>query len=122
MAEAERSNIREKFGTDYLGVPNAGVSSSSESGGGVTSGAADQVNIDRAVAAFGNIILSKLQRSPDRSGRIYELVDETGLGLETLLGVTGKLAGLGLIEVAQTDKYGNHAIRITQLGENSLKI
>jgi hypothetical protein len=116
MAEAERSgigsSIREKFGTDYLGVSSSGVSSGGE----------DPVSVDRAVAAFGSVILSTLQRSRDRSGRIYDLVDETGLKLETLLGVTGKLASLGLIEVAQSDKYGNHRIRITQLGEDSLKI
>jgi hypothetical protein len=119
MAEPEKSNIREKFGTDYLTTDYAPPSTSRNLG--AVNGAADQVSVDRAVAAFGNIILSTLQRDPNRSARIHDLVDSTGLGVETLLGVTGTLAGLGLIEVARTDKYGNHDIRITQLGEDSLK-
>src|SRR5438105_12555413 len=65
-------DIRETFGLDYLAPP--------KDEGSTRFG-------DLATPIVGNKILSLLKDSPERTSQLYDLVDRTGLALETLLPV-----------------------------------
>jgi len=119
MAEAKRvTNIREKFGIDYL-LPSRSTESESLSAAQISS-PADPL-IERALTAYGGRILTMLSESPDKSGRLHDIVDKTGLGMETMLGITDRMVRSGLISIVESDKYGNHKISITPTGEELLK-
>jgi hypothetical protein len=110
MANKSSSNIREKFGLYYL-ISESAPSSSSSSRARFTDPATE-----RTLAAFGNRILSQLDGMPSKQARLFELVDQTGLKMETLLKTTDKLNQLGLVQMLENDKYGNHRVQLTQVG------
>lgn len=117
MADAPKSSsIREKFGTDYL----IDDSRSGASEPPPTSSPADAA-IERAVAAFGTRILVTLRDGPQNMGSMHDLVDRTGLRMETLSGVVDRMVRTELVRIAQQDKYGNHILQITPTGEDLLK-
>jgi len=106
------TSIREKFGVDYL-IPESGALGSQ-----VRSGADEPV--ERALAAYGHRILEMLQKAPQKMARVFEVVDATGLDIGTVQGVVDRMVRTGLLQVEETDKYGNHKILITPTGEQML--
>ena len=114
MADAPKSSaIRDKFGIDYLFDDNSRPEAS-------TSSPADAF-IERALVGSGTRILTTLRESPDKTGSMHLLVDRTGLKMETLIGVVDRMIRSDLVQIVQQDKYGNHTLRITPAGEETLK-
>jgi predicted transcriptional regulator len=112
--EAKTRSIREKFGTDFLiGASDPRLAS--------TRGTKlANESVERALAAYGHKVLETLERSDDKIRPLFDIVDATGMNIEVLSGVVDRMANSGMIEVVRADKYGNHDIRITPLGEKML--
>ena len=108
--QSEKSDLRKKFGLDYL-----------------TTSTKEQSKIEslldketeRALVAIGGKILSILKEAPDKSAQLYDLVKATNIELETLFRVIERLESLELVQYAVRDKLGNHRVRLTQIGEMS---
>jgi predicted transcriptional regulator len=115
MAIKPSSNIREKFGLDYLTSESPAVESPTRRSGPTDPAA------EKTLAAFGNPILSKLDGAADKQARLFDLVDQTGLKIETLLNITDKLSELGLVHIVEMDKYGNHRVQLTPAGAEILR-
>lgn len=119
--EAKTSSIREKFGTDFLigpSRPRVGPS-----GSGVESARSTQLaneNVERALTVYGHKVLETLRQSKDKSMPLFDIVDATGTTVEVLSGVVDRMANSGMVEIVRTDKYGNHDVKITPLGEEML--
>jgi len=114
-------DIREKFGLDYL----TGPSSETSATGTATAEAANvEELIDRAAISFGKRILQELQTSKgsgQESLKLNELVDKTDVDRDTLSLVVERLGKLGLVEL-EREKYGNHGVRLTPMGESFLRL
>ena len=104
------SEIRKKFGLDYLIRDKSGSSDSSLS---------SDKQIELALLTVGSSIIKTLKSSPEHGARLYDLVDATGYELETLLPVVNRLESLNLISYDQRDKLGNHHIVLTPAGLNA---
>lgn len=115
--QSEKSEIRKKFGLDYL-ASSTELLEDSEQQRKVESLASKEV--ERAFVAVGGKILLILKDANNKSARLHDLVDETGVDLETLFHVVDRLNKLELIRYVEKDKRGNHEIQLTQIGENSL--
>jgi hypothetical protein len=116
--QSEKKDIRKKFGLDYLTIPASEVAELSERPSDV--GNLFDKQMERALVAVGGKILSILKDAPDKSARLYELVDATGIELETLFRVVERIERLEFVKYAERDKHGNHKIQLTQIGEKSL--
>jgi hypothetical protein len=73
-----------------------------------------------ALAAFGSRVLTVLENAIDKSCRLFDIVDKAGLQRETLFPMIDSMTQLGLIEVLESHKYGNHKFGITPAGEGWL--
>jgi predicted transcriptional regulator len=117
MADAPKSSsIRDKFGIDYLITGNSDTEVQTLPS--PASNLADPL-IERALAVHGTRILTMLQEEGQRS--VHDMVDRTGLNMETVMGVVDRMVRTGLVQITQQDKYGNHTIQITPTGEQLLK-
>ena len=114
MATKSTSSIREKFGVDYLTSESSAAAAPRSPGSAST-------NAEAALAVFGNTFLSKLDAAAHKCARLFDLVDQTGVRIETLLNMTDKLSELGLAEIVENDKYGNHQVKLTPLGEKLIQ-
>jgi predicted transcriptional regulator len=116
MADAPKSSsIRDKFGIDYLITGNSDTEVQTLP---APANLADPL-IERALAVHGTRILTTLQEEGKRS--VHDIVDRTGLNMETVMGVVDRMVRTGLVQITQQDKYGNHTIQITPTGETLLK-
>lgn len=126
--------MSDKFGLDYL------INKGKRGGGGDVSSRNINVEsreqsqqtrdtgseeIERAAVSIGSKILEELRRRKSQGGvdttSLKELVDAVGVEWDTLNFVCRRLQDLGLVEIVP-DKYGDHAVRLTQTGEASLNI
>ena len=112
----EKSEIRKKFGLDYL-CSSAELSEGPERQSKVESLGSKEV--ERALVAVGGKILSIL-KDANKNARLYDLMEMMNIDLETLLPVVDRLNKLELVRVVEQDKRGNHEIQLTAIGEKSL--
>ena len=105
------SGIREKFGVDYL-IPEPVVRPSEA--------APQDPAIERALTAYGRRILQTMRDAPEKTVRVFDLVDMIGLDVNTLQFVVRRMADTELVRVDEADKYGNHKLAITPIGEKML--
>ena len=117
MAYATKSSsIRDKFGIDYLISGNSDTEV--RTCPAPASNLADLL-IERSLAVYGTRILTNLPVEGKRS--VHDIVDQTGLNMETVMGIVDRMVRTGLVQITQQDKYGNHTIQITPTGEEMLK-
>ena len=100
------SEIRRKFGLDYL-IKDRGDQSSSTK---------QDKQIELALLSVGSKLVSSLKNQPSRKLRLHDFVNESGLELETLLPVVKRLQALDAIRITDYDKFGNHEIELTPTG------
>jgi len=111
--QSEKSDLRKKFGLDYLTTSTESKKQSDVEN-------LPDKEMERAIVAVGGKILSILKEAPDKSALLYDLVNATGLELETLFRVVERLERLKFVQYKERDKLGNHRICLTQIGERSL--
>lgn len=116
---AAKADIREKFGLDYLTGPSTETSAS---GTALAEAPNAEQLLDRAAITYGRQILQELKASKE-SGQglltLNQLVDKTNVERDTLSLVVDRLGKLGLCEI-ERDKYGNHGVRLTAMGDSFL--
>ena len=108
-----------KFGLDYLIKKRTIEPSQAQQ----TQSQASE-HVERATASLGREILSKLKTLKDTGCdgcKLNDMVDALNVDRETLSLVVGRMADLRLLEV-EREKYGNHLIRLTSTGEESLNL
>lgn len=82
---------------------------------------ADDV-LGRATTLFGGRILTTLQNAPGQTMRTYDLVDATGIEIQTLHQVLDGIATkYGWVEVEKNDKKGNYNVRLSDFGKQYLE-
>jgi hypothetical protein len=109
-----------KFGLDYLINKNKEVEPQARQ----AQVGADAEYVERATASLGGIILMELKKRKDAgadSVKLFELVDALNVDRDTLGLVVGRLESLSLVSV-EPEKYGNHSVRLTKTGEDSLTL
>ena len=80
--------------------------------------------VEGVTASLGREILLKLKTLKDTgcdACQLNDLVDALNVDRDTLGLVVGRMADLGMLEV-ERDKYGNHSVRLTHTGEESLNL
>ena len=114
MADTPRTttSIREKFGIDYLIPQSQSVESPARS--------VIDPGIERALAAYGHRILQIVARRPDKTSRVFDIVDATGLDVTTVQGVVDRMVSTELVQIEDIGKYGNRKVKITPTGEQML--
>jgi predicted transcriptional regulator len=116
-------NIREKFGLGYLtGKPTRSAVEDSQQEVGQARAA--DTHVERATATLGREVLLKLKTLKDTGcdpAELNRLVDAVNIDRDTLGMVVERLAELRLVEISR-ERYGNHSIKLTQTGEDSLNL
>ncbi|HEY3027375.1 MAG TPA: hypothetical protein VGJ55_14590 [Pyrinomonadaceae bacterium] len=115
------SSIREKFGLGYL-TENQEPTGQQLEGDPDSADAESLVNT--AALAFGGQVLLALKSSKDKNQEsltLNELVDVMNIKRDTLGLIADRLEKLQLVGI-EREKYGNHRIRLTEAGENFLKV
>ena len=105
------TSIREKFGIDYL-IPEPPTQSAVVS--------PEDPRIERALAVYGRRVLELLKQAPDKTIRVFDLVDDMGVDINTAQAIIERMISTGLLRLDESDKYGNHKITITTAGEQAL--
>jgi len=100
------SEIRRKFGLDYLIKDRPGEASQST----------QNKEVELALLTVGSKIIDQLKNKQSHSARLHDLVETTGFELETLLPVVNRLQSLNVVRIADRDKFGNHEIALTPTG------
>ena len=104
------SEIRRKFGLDYL-INDRGDQSSSST--------KQDKQIELALLTIGSKVVESLKAESSHKLRLHQFVNTSGLELETLLPVVKRLQSLDAIRITQYDKLGNHEIELTPTGMNT---
>lgn len=115
------SDIREKFGLGYL--TEEPQTTSEQLQGDPDSDEAKSL-VDTAALAFGGQVLLALKTAKDNnqeSRTLNELVDSMNIKRDTLGLIADRLEKLQLVRI-ERERYGNHTIRMTEAGENFLKV
>lgn len=116
MAE-RKGDIRQQFGLDYL---IKGGSRKEESTSQQSVESQSEKEIQTVLAAVGGKVLEILKKSPDKSAHLFDIVEKTDINLPTLFRVVHRLESIGLVQRLEEDKFGNHKIRLTEIGETTL--
>lgn len=119
------TDFRKKLGLDFLkkakGAPEP--ESVAAEGREASRAAAEAKGfIEEAAIVLGVRILDFLAKNPDGKGKVFEVVEQTGMAIEEALQVTEALKSRQLLEVEVQDKFGNHALKITAEGRRFIRI
>lgn len=72
--------------------------------------------MESALIAHGHRILKALISSPDKTKRLFDLVDELDVAMDTLRPVVDHLEKQGYVETVEEDRKGDHKLGLTKEG------
>jgi len=109
------ADIRKQLGLDYL-------RGSERTEGQLQSGQSRESPpfLEEAVIAYSRPMLEKLRESPHESAKLYYLIDQLQIPIETALKVTEYLEGRNYLRVIHRDLKGDHELKLTDDGRRLL--
>lgn len=109
--------FRDKFGLDYL--REAESAAKQESAGDSSKKAREELppGMEDALVAYGRPVIEVLKTSPDRTARVFDLLERLDLRIDTLIPVVNFLISKGLVTRIEEDKRGNDVLRVTERGQ-----
>lgn len=105
-------DFKDKFGLDFLIEKKQATNQANQ-----RSGATLPPGLEDALLAYGGKVVTVLKHSPGQQRSLFELVDQTGTRIDTLLQVVNYLESKGYITRVTQDPKGNDTFQLTEAGE-----
>jgi hypothetical protein len=76
--------------------------------------------LEEAMLAYGRKVMEAMAKAPQRATTVFKLVDEIGVGVNTLGPVIEWLCDKKYVEIVSEDLKGDHEVKLTDRGERIL--
>jgi len=106
--DLELTDIRKKFGLDYLKGGSQGRAPAEPP--------RQQPFLDDALIAYGWRVLDSLRQARPGTKRLYVLIDELKMPIDVALKVVEQLEARKYVEIVAKDLKGDHELRVTEDG------